>query len=279
MTDKDDLFEFGDFEDDESLELDLNDLFGDLEVLALDPDAAPPEVQLPSAAPAPEAPAPEPVAAAAPAAAPAPAATAAAAPAAPPAAATTAAAAPDPAPAATPIPVPVPDPATAAQPGAVPYVLVPQATPGRFSKATIAISAAAIVTLANVAVIAAPMFTKGAETGPTVTQAPVKIEAPEPDAALLARIDQLEAQLQNVNAPAEVIRSDAGERHRAFDEIDSNIEAGQYMAARERLYSLLAIVDRFPTHERDRVEDLASYLLADTYRLEAKREGTSEDRL
>ena len=36
MTDSDDLFEFGDLEDDDSLEIDLDDLFGDLESLAID---------------------------------------------------------------------------------------------------------------------------------------------------------------------------------------------------------------------------------------------------
>jgi len=245
MTEHDDLFEFGDFEDDEGLEFDLDELFGDLEVLALDPDAAAPEVQLPAAAPAAQAAAPAP---------------------APHAAAAPAAAAPQPQVAYAP---------PGAVPAGMPYMLAPQAPTGRISKATIAIAIAGIVTLANVAVIAAPIFKSDPEPANAITaQAPTDSTPTEAalDVGLLKRIDELEARLAGIDTPPEAIAADFSERHRAFDEIDNNIAAGDFVAARQHLYSLLAIVDRFPTHERDRIEELASYLLADTYRLEAEAE-------
>jgi len=249
MSEQDDLFEFGDFQDDETLDLNLDELFSDLELLALDPDGPVP-VAAPAAAPV----------AAAPAPAPAP---------------TPAAAqpiAPQPAAAA-----PTAQQAAFAPPGAVPAgmpdVLAPQPAPGRLSKTSLAIGIAAIVTLANVAVIAAPRFkSEPAALVPTTTQVAAPTEAGlDPD--LLKRIDELETQLRGINTPPEATRSDPSGRHRAFDEIDNNIAAGEYVVARQHIYSLLAIVDRFPTHERDRIEELASYMLADTFRLEAEREG------
>lgn len=264
MTEHDDLFEFDEFDDDESLELDLDDLFSDLEILALDPDAAAPTaVAEPPAAPAaePVAATPEPTPAPTPAPEPAPA------PRAPAAAPAPAAEAPQPQVAYAP---------PGAVPAGMPYVLAPQPPAGRVNKTTIAIGIAAIVTLANVAVIAAPLFKNEApQSSPTIQPVTAQAEVPTEanlDPALLARIDELEARLAAVNTPPEAIPSDHSERHRAFDEIDNNIAAGDFVAARQRLYSLLAIIDRFPTHERDRTEELASYMLADTYRLEAQRE-------
>lgn len=246
MTEHDDLFKFGDFEDDDALEIDLDELFGDLEVLALDPKAKPPA----------------PVEAAAPGAAPG-------------------------LPAESHAPSAAPGPVAYAQPGAPPagmaYVLAAQPAVGRFNKAAVAITVAALVTLANVAVIASPAFRSTPQAAPTetVSQVEPEVSAPVVDPELVERISLLEAQLRGLNTPPEVIRSDVNERHRAFDEIDRNLAAGEYVAARQRLYSLLAIVDRFPNHERNRIEELASYLLSDTFRLEAQAQAvdTQEDRL
>ena len=248
MTEHDDLFEFGDFEDDDALEIDLDELFGDLEVLALDPKAKPRtpeavEAPVPSAAPDVQAESHAPAAARGPVAY------------------------------AQPAPLPA----------GMPYTLAPQPASGRINKAAVAIAFAALVTVANLAVIASPAFRGTHGTAPAMTSGQVEPVAsrPETDPELIERISLLEAQLRGLNTPPEVVRSDVNERHRAFDEIDRNLAAGEFVAARQRLYSLLAIVDRFPNHERNRIEELASYFLADTFRLEAQArdEDTQEDRL
>lgn len=153
----------------------------------------------------------------------------------------------------------------------MPYVMAPQPAAST-SKTTIAIAVAALVTLANVAVIAAPMFSNDKQPAPQQNTTEVAQSA-ESDSLLLQRISDLETQLQGINTTQEAPRmiGNGDDRHRAFDAIDNNIELGQFVEARQRLYSLLAIIDRFPTHQRDRIEDLASYTLADTYRLEALR--------
>ena len=256
MKDQDDLFEFGDF-DDESLELNLDDLFGDLDVLSFDPN------QL-------EAPATEPVESVPTSAAPAP-----------------KPATPKPAPVAS-APQPAaqaafvaPQPVAAAQlpPGQVYYAPTPTKS-SRLQLATIAI--AAIVTLANFAVMALPKAgNQNAQerTSSVALQAPnetrnddlASSNAPSAaDLALIARIQQLESQLQTINTPTDATPSTPNQRHRAFDEIEAQIASGDFQAARGRLYSLLAVVDRFDAVRAREIEDQASYLLADTYRLEAE---------
>lgn len=257
MTEEDDLFEFGNFENDDALELDLEDLFGELELLVVDPSAPIPtaaeQAAATVAAAEPVQPATTevpPVAAAGPAVAP-------------------------------PI-APAPQVAYAppgGMPQGAPYVIAGPAPAGRLPKANIAIAVAAIVTLANVAVIAAPLFkaepSNIASASLEVNQQADPVEA-SIDTVMLDRINELEQRVMGINSPPEAIRSGSGQRHRAFDEIDNNLASGEYVVARQRLYSLLAIVDRFPSHERDRIEELASYTLADTFRLEAEREGQSK---
>jgi len=149
---------------------------------------------------------------------------------------------------------------------------VSQAAPKRFNKTSAAIAVAAIVTLANIAVIASPTFRSSQpDPRPPVAQLeapPLQVLAPTVDPALQARIEQLEAQLRERNTQP-VVRSSSSDRHRAFDDIEANLAAGEYVAARQRIYSLLGIVDRYGAIERERLEELASYLLADSYRLEA----------
>ena len=263
MKEQDDLFEFGDFDDYESLELNLDDLFGDLDVLSFDPNqldapaASEPIVSVPTAtapAPAPAAPQPAPTASAAQPSAPQP---------------TYAAA----------------QPVAAAQlpPGQVyyaPAAPAPAATKSsRLQLVTITI--AAIVTVANFAVMALPKAGNQPAAERTST-APIKTtELPNQDVpndsgpsaadlALIARIQQLESQLQTINTPTDATPSTPNQRHRAFDEIEVQIASGDYQAARGRLYSLLAVVDRFDAVRAREIEDQASYLLADTYRLEAE---------
>ena len=257
MSDEDDLFEFGDFEDDDSLELDLEELFGDLEVLALELDASAPE---PVAAEAPAVEAPESAAA--------PVAEAEAAPAPVEQAPTAQAQLPQPTPVAAPQPVAAP----AIQPV---YVQQPAPAPSGANRLQLAtISFAAIVTLANFAFMALPQ--KGAATPPTdapTEQVATTETAPQgaldpADLALLTRIQELEDQLREQQGLPDAIPTLPNQRHRAFDDIEGQIAAGEYLAARSRLYSLLAVVDRFDAVRAREIEEQASYLLADTYRLE-----------
>lgn len=250
MPDQDDLFEFGDFEDD-SLELNLDDLFGDLEVLAIDTESvgvvpvdAPAEPTVQPVQPGkPAAPAPTPVAA-------------------------------------EPQPAPAAAPAAAAQlPPVQPQVAAAPAPTAKSNTARlqlVTISIAAIVTIANFAVMALP---KASQPDPEQATTQVQAEPTEPqsegatdavDAALLARITQLETQLNAQSGIPDAIPTLPNQRHRAFDEIESQIAAGEYVAARSRLYSLLAVVDRFDAVRANEIEQQASYMLADTYRLEAQ---------
>jgi hypothetical protein len=59
------------------------------------------------------------------------------------------------------------------------------------------------------------------------------------------------------------------ESHPTFDVAVRLIEEGRFAEARQRLYSLLAIVDRLDSLDRDRIEARASYLLARALHLEA----------
>jgi len=280
MSDEDDLFEFGDFEDDDSLELDLEELFGDLEALALDPATL--------GAPAPQSAAAEAPAEATPAPAEAPVAEAPAPQAAPdetPATEALAAEAPAPAPAPTaqtqlPQPAPVAPQPVAAQSVAAPalqpvYVQQPAPAPAGTNRLQLAtIGFAAIVTLANFAFMALPQ--KGAastdENAPAEQVASAETTAQgdlDPaDLALLTRIQELEDQLREGQGLPDAIPTLPNQRHRAFDDIEGQIAAGEYLAARSRLYSLLAVVDRFDAVRAREIEEQASYLLADTYRLE-----------
>lgn len=52
----------------------------------------------------------------------------------------------------------------------------------------------------------------------------------------------------------------------------ADLEAGDFVSARERLYSLLSIVDRLEPDMADAVEADATYLLAEAWRREAERE-------
>lgn len=272
MSDHDDLFEFEDF-DDSDLELDLDDLFGDLATLAIDTDA-PDLGQAPAATPA------EPAA--------------------------EVPAEPQPAPAAPPVqPVAAPpvqhvtpaaQPVAAAQPAAVPAAgqvagqvagIDPATLQPRprmqVSKVGLAVGAAVVVTAANLAAMAIPHLGSApdgptrpvvgpVDPGPTGPD-PIEPRQPEPSAehaALLARIAQLEAEVQRQGSPTGGITPSRGDHLRVIDEARAMIARGDHVGARKRLYSLLAIVDRLPSHERDRNEALASYLLADTYKLEAQ---------
>lgn len=280
MTNSDDLFEFGDLEDDDSLEIDLDDLFSDLESLAIDVDtteaggtvepvkaeAAPEPVYQPAPAPS-AAPAPAPVAT----------------PMAAPVAEPTPVAAPAPI-AADPQPVypnQVVQPLAAPQrayvqpaPAAAPSTADNTANKLRLTKTSVAIAFATIITLANVAV------TMSKPTpGPNPVITPVAVTQPQPvtegfeyrESMLKAQVDSLEAQVQQLSMPVKAVASSYTEGdHPAFADVNDYFKAGLYPAGRQRLYNLLAIVDNFQPLERDAIESKASYMLADSWRMEAE---------
>lgn len=59
------------------------------------------------------------------------------------------------------------------------------------------------------------------------------------------------------------------EEHPTFEAAREEITSGQYAQARQRLYALLAIIDRFDPVTRAEVEARANYLLAEAVHLEA----------
>ena len=67
------------------------------------------------------------------------------------------------------------------------------------------------------------------------------------------------------------------ENHPAFALALDEIEAGAYNAARQRLYALLAVIDRSDPETRDKVEARASYLIGHAWHLEALRRMEAEE--
>jgi hypothetical protein len=258
MNDSDDLFEFGDLEDDDSLEIDLDDLFGDLESLAIDVDsieaggkAAPVQAQAATA--------------------PAPAAAA-------PIAAAPVAAAPEPQPvyqAQVVQPVAPPQPVYAQPaPTAAPSPADNALSKLHLTKTSAAIAFATIITLANVAVT---MSKPASSPNQAPTQVAVGQQQPNStdfdyrESMLKAQVDSLEAQVQMLGSPAKPVPSSYTKGdHPAFSDVNDYFKAGLYPAGRQRLYNLLAIVDNFQPLERDAIESKASYMLADSWRMEAE---------
>lgn len=78
----------------------------------------------------------------------------------------------------------------------------------------------------------------------------------------------LEAARAEVSAGQALPALDA-ETHPALELAVQEIGAGHFARARQRIYSLLAIIDRLAPSDRDAVESRASFLLARTYHLEA----------
>lgn len=268
MKEPDDLFEFGDLDDTESLEIDLDDLFGGLETLAIDIDTIEAEGAPATATPAEPAPTAAPIAVA-PATAPAPA------------------------------QIPQSQP-VAAQPLAPQQIfqnqVIQPVTPApqayaqptlpvngsllsklRLTKTSAAICFATIITLANVAVtMVTPQgsntstISANSDTGLEGETAPIQYD----DSAMRGQLEALNAEIAVLRAqgsptkPIPASYTKGG--HPAFDDVAKNLQEGNFIAARQKLYALLAIVDRFEDLERDAIETKASYMLADAWRMEAQ---------
>jgi hypothetical protein len=294
MTETDDLFEFGDLDESDSLEIDLDELFGDLKMLSIDVASTGPSELTPEvASPAKGVPA-APVDQAANAPHPAQQAVAAQPEVQP--------QAPQPVAGQPPTGQPVYQQAAYQQPvyqqpvyqGQVIQPVAPLhpdqayaqqglAPPGQrlfgkygLSKTHAGIGFAVIVTLANVAVTmnkTEPVYNDPTPNVEVVTNTGEK--SPEEGEfnrlALQAQIDSLQAQLLNVATPVKPITGSFAEgEHPVFVQAASYIDEGLYPLARQRLYTLLAIVDNFQPNERDAIESKASYMLADSWRLEAE---------
>jgi hypothetical protein len=85
----------------------------------------------------------------------------------------------------------------------------------------------------------------------------------------------LEAARAEVSAVEPLPTSDAA-RHPALELAVEEITAGDFARARQRIYSLLAIVDRLAPADRDAIESRASFLLARSYHLEALSHAAAE---
>jgi hypothetical protein len=59
----------------------------------------------------------------------------------------------------------------------------------------------------------------------------------------------------------------------ALEAAERALRAGEYEGARRAVYGLLAVIDRIPQAEREDVEARATFLVAETYRLQARDAG------
>lgn len=59
----------------------------------------------------------------------------------------------------------------------------------------------------------------------------------------------------------------------SLEHIQRQLEAGQYAEARRRLFSLLSVLDRYDAPAAAEVEGVASYLLAESWRMQAEPSG------
>ncbi len=79
----------------------------------------------------------------------------------------------------------------------------------------------------------------------------------------------VEEQAQAVTSSFMPVVPPEPENHATFDRALADIETGNFAKARERVYALLAVVDRMPPESRHDVESRAAYLLAKSYHAEA----------
>jgi len=75
--------------------------------------------------------------------------------------------------------------------------------------------------------------------------------------------------IQRIPGEAVPIAAPNPDNHPTFDLVRDDIAQGEYSRARQRLYSLLSIVDRLDPSEREAIEARANYLMAQALHLEA----------
>lgn len=89
-------------------------------------------------------------------------------------------------------------------------------------------------------------------------------------------LTETEERVREMSELAAPVVSLPPEHSRVFDEVDRAFVRGDYAGARERLYGLLAVVDRLDETVRDDTEARARYLVADSFRLEAETRAAQE---
>lgn len=143
-----------------------------------------------------------------------------------------------------------------------PVQLAPAVRPSRFSKGAVAIALA--VTVLN-SVLALVMLRGRANVGDArPPDGPVEVATDRREqSALAAAPHGAEAGLPDPEAV------DPAHDHPALDEARAQISRGEYAAARQRVYALLAIIDRLEEPRRGVLEADCQFLVAQSLHLEA----------
>jgi hypothetical protein len=148
------------------------------------------------------------------------------------------------------------------------HELAPAARPSRFSKNAVAIALA--VTVLNSGLALVMLRGRMNDGGARMPVGDVEPESREHD-ALAAPPHQVETSLPD----PEAVEPSHG--HPALDEARAQISRGEYAAARQRVYALLAIIDRLDDPRRSALEADCQFLVAQSLHLEAlARMGGSE---
>ena len=146
--------------------------------------------------------------------------------------------------------------------------LAPGARSSRFSKSAVAIALA--VTVLNSALALVMLRGRGSDGDARVPGSQLEPERREHD-ALAAPPHPAEASLPD----PEAVEPSHG--HPALDEARAQISRGEYAAARQRVYALLAIIDRLDDPRRGALEADCQFLVAQSLHLEAlARMGATE---
>lgn len=166
---------------------------------------------------------------------------------------------PAPAPAA-PSPMPVVAAAPARSPEPV-VTLAPQAAPSRFSKSVVGIALA--VTLLNS--VLALVAVRGRGDGAPTPVLPHAVE-PREESSGSAHAGPPRDTVPDLPDPDSV---DTLHAHPTLDEARAQIARGEYAAARQKVYGLLAIIDRLQEPRRGALEADCQFLIAQSLHLEA----------
>jgi hypothetical protein len=138
-----------------------------------------------------------------------------------------------------------------------PHELVPAARSSRWTKGAVAIGLAVTLLNSTLAVVALRGRASGVEP-----QAPTE---PSEHSG--------EAQAAPVHEPAVRLPDpetlDVSHAHPTLDQARKEIENGEYAAARQRVYGLLAIIDRLEDPRREALEADCQFLVAQSLHLEA----------
>jgi len=75
----------------------------------------------------------------------------------------------------------------------------------------------------------------------------------------------------SIDFPKATLGGPDPEGRAALEAAERSLAAGELLTARRSAYALLAVIDHIPRAEREDVEARASFLVAETYRLQARR--------